>query len=526
MTDKTQSLVPGRLHPPAAIEQRTRITNRLLGELISRDTEAFFRRHPEFFRLVVSRYYPLNEDIIERFKDQLDWANLSANKALIWSEILLEKYQDNWDWESLSGNESLPWNRYLLENYQDYWDWQKLSQILPWDENLIACFADYWDWDILSERKDLPWSCYFICQFEGRWAWDLLTRNESLLWSEDLLDWFRDRWDWNWLSENKPLSLSQELLLRFYDYWNLEILSWNVCFLERDTESWNWKSLSKKKNLPWNEAFIEQYQDYWDWDNLSRNEGLPWSESLIEKFIDHWNWNELSGNEVLPWSQKLIEKFKSRWNWELFSENKKLPWNMVWGKEYLERYKYVYDPEPLDFIERFMDESNHHWTSTQIDDWCIEQNELYWQVWTNLSKNELLPWSHQLFDRYEDRWNIKSVASHYDGNVRSLTLEQVDRLILLASSEAVESPTPKTRELVSDEELLSVREERPDLYDSAVNQYLSDYETTYGDSQDQLITSALAWPPNSAMRKIIEDLLVGQQLISSRAERPRGYRNR
>jgi len=132
----------------------------------------------------------------------------------------------------------------------------------------------------------------------------------------------------------------------------------------------------------------------------------------------------------------------------------------------------------------------------------------------------------QLFDRYEDRWNIKSVASHYDGNVRSLTLEQVDRLILLASSEAVESPTPKTRELVSDEELLSVREERPDLYDSAVNQYLSDYETTYGDSQDQLITSALAWPPNSAMRKIIEDLLVGQQLISSRAERPRGYRNR
>ena len=66
-----RALVPGSAHLPAVIEQRTRIINRVMGELTSRDTEAFFRRHPEFFRLVVSRYYPLSEEMIERYADFL-----------------------------------------------------------------------------------------------------------------------------------------------------------------------------------------------------------------------------------------------------------------------------------------------------------------------------------------------------------------------------------------------------------------------------------------------------------------------
>ena len=62
-----RALVPGSSGGlPAHIERRTSIANRVLGELERQDTEAFFRRHPEFFRLVVSRYYPLDEALIER----------------------------------------------------------------------------------------------------------------------------------------------------------------------------------------------------------------------------------------------------------------------------------------------------------------------------------------------------------------------------------------------------------------------------------------------------------------------------
>ena len=54
MTSSERALVPGTSGGLSAhIERRTRIANRVLGELERRDTEAFFRRHPEFFRLVV-----------------------------------------------------------------------------------------------------------------------------------------------------------------------------------------------------------------------------------------------------------------------------------------------------------------------------------------------------------------------------------------------------------------------------------------------------------------------------------------
>jgi len=73
----------------------------------------------------------------------------------------------------------------------------------------------------------------------------------------------------------------------------------------------------------------------------------------------------LSGNEGLPWSEALIDRYADRWNW----------------REY------------------------------------------------GLSGNAGLPWSHALYERFADRWDIAAVASHYDGGVRSLTPEQVDRLM-------------------------------------------------------------------------------------------------
>ena len=141
MTDKNdRALVPGSSHLPAVIEQRTRIINRVMGELTSRDTEAFFRRHPEFFRLVVSRHYPLSEELIERYADLWKWEELHWNQGLPWSEALIERYADRWDWGALSRNEGLPWSEALIEHYADRWYWGALSgnEGLPWTQALYG----------------------------------------------------------------------------------------------------------------------------------------------------------------------------------------------------------------------------------------------------------------------------------------------------------------------------------------------------------------------------------------------------
>ena len=83
MTEDNKNLIPlGNGALPAIIERRTQIANRVLGQLSADQTEAFFRKYPEFFRLVVSLYYPLDEAIIGRFADYLDWKRLSDNEAL------------------------------------------------------------------------------------------------------------------------------------------------------------------------------------------------------------------------------------------------------------------------------------------------------------------------------------------------------------------------------------------------------------------------------------------------------------
>ena len=178
MMDSERALVPGSSGGlPAHIERRTRIANRVLGELERRDTEAFFRRHPEFFRLVVSRYYPLSEELIGRYTDFLDWKQLSENETILWNQVLIESFSKYWNWgednsyhwHGLSGSKVLPWGKTLINRFTNYWNWMLLShnKTLPWSEALIDYYYDRWHWRELSGNTTLPWSEAFINRYFG-----------------------------------------------------------------------------------------------------------------------------------------------------------------------------------------------------------------------------------------------------------------------------------------------------------------------------------------------------------------------
>jgi hypothetical protein len=84
----------------------------------------------------------------------------------------------------------------------------------------------------------------------------------------------------------------------------------------------------------------------------------------------------------------LIDHYADQWNWEWLSGNEGLPWSEALIDRYAKRWN-----------------------------------------WEMLSKNKGLPWSNVLYERFAERWDVWSVVSQYDGNVRSLTPEQVDRLM-------------------------------------------------------------------------------------------------
>jgi hypothetical protein len=279
MMDSERALVPGSSGGlPAHIERRTRIANRVLGELERRDTEAFFRRHPEFFRLVVSRYYPLNEELIGRYADYWDWSwsGLSGNAALPWSEALIDRYAKHWNWRSLCSNEALPWSEAFFDRYAKRWDWEgglSWSTALPWSEALIDRYAKRWDWRGLSQNAALPWSEALIDRYAerlGRWG---LSQSEALL-----LEAFIDD-----LPPSSPL---------------------NEAFFNGHIKHWGWGSLKDNMASPWNETLKpDRHDKRWHWGFLSRNLALPWSEALIDRYAERWGWTYLSSNTALPWSE-------------------------------------------------------------------------------------------------------------------------------------------------------------------------------------------------------------------------------
>ena len=75
------------------------------------------------------------------------WKKLS--REFKWNEELLRKYRSEIDWEVLSENTEMLWTASILENFKGYIDWKELSGNAPeklLTPKIIEQFADQWDW--------------------------------------------------------------------------------------------------------------------------------------------------------------------------------------------------------------------------------------------------------------------------------------------------------------------------------------------------------------------------------------------
>ena len=115
--------------------------------------------------------YPWSEALLERFKDKVDWEEVSGNRNVVWTVSMLEKFKNRIDWCELSRTccKSLLIPE-VVEQFKDRWDWTELSENYELPIDTIRKMADYIDWKALidSRYRDDIYSLEFLKEFEER----------------------------------------------------------------------------------------------------------------------------------------------------------------------------------------------------------------------------------------------------------------------------------------------------------------------------------------------------------------------
>lgn len=123
------------------------------------------------------------------------WKKLS--REFKWNEELLRKYRSEIDWEALSCNYEMLWTASILENFKSYINWKELSGNAP--EKLLTLkiieqFADRWDWHELSDNSNLKLSYAMLDKFADKWDWERIInrwRSEEL-YTPDFLERYKE----------------------------------------------------------------------------------------------------------------------------------------------------------------------------------------------------------------------------------------------------------------------------------------------------------------------------------------------
>jgi len=361
---------------------------------------------PNVFVNMLSKFYPLSPQLIEKYKNKWDWEKLSDNESLPWNDALIEKYKDKWNWWKLSDNKSLPWSKELLDKFSHLWNWYSMdfgeeehglscNSALPWSEELLDKFKDKWEWGDrnwrmygirvagLSGNHFLPLTNELLEKYEDKWVWDFLIYNPLLPWtwylysryfsyvelsSYNRLNDIAENESFPWTIEDVEECITSDE----FEFYGIDIEPFSILpvnlpsistdFIEKYEKLWDWNYLSIRRNICWTIEFIEKYEDKLNFKYMSNNTSIPWSVDLLKKYEDKWDWWELSANSSLPWTEKLIHIFEKRWNWSGLSANSSLPWSV----ELLECY---------------------------LDKWG----------WSSLIANDHFPWSMELIEKYIDK---------------------------------------------------------------------------------------------------------------------------
>jgi len=312
--------------PLVRINKQIAIVHKLLASVNRDKIIQFLSQNELFFSRLISRNFPLNEELLIKYTDDFDWGykGISRNSSIVWNNKMLDSFSSRLNWTSISWYSKNPMD-ILYSN-----------GIKP---------------DGLSKNENINWSIEFIDSHLDKLDFDYLCWNPSLPWSFDFIEYYKENWNWGWQLKQKSLfSLSMN-----------PGLPWSEELIEKYFDKWDWEQLSLNSGLPWSVEFLEKYKSKWIWGigGLSNNASLPWTISLIEKYKEKWKWgcSALSSNEGLPWSIELLRRHKENWDQKCISKNDGIMWteSMIlevrsWGFSEINPYSTKNSPWNIDYL--------------------------------------------------------------------------------------------------------------------------------------------------------------------------------
>src|SRR5690554_1761329 len=162
------------------------ITDKLTFNQNQKMVKEIFLSNNDFFIDIISRYYPLNEILLEKYESEWKEVQIVYNTNVFWSDSIVEKFiyknflaiEENTDTDPYPVHlESL--SEALIETYLSNWNQESLSpKKIKWTEEILEKFKYNWSWFYLSENKVLPWSESFIDKYFDKWDWEKLSKNE------------------------------------------------------------------------------------------------------------------------------------------------------------------------------------------------------------------------------------------------------------------------------------------------------------------------------------------------------------
>lgn len=125
-------------------------------------SEELFERNkvhllPHMSDLSTNTEFPWNDAFINRYEAVLNFHALSENRGMKFTEQLISTYVDRWkyksnDYKSLSGNPSVPWTENLLERFKDKVNWIEIAgnSGVPWRLHMVSKYMPTSSDDIRS----------------------------------------------------------------------------------------------------------------------------------------------------------------------------------------------------------------------------------------------------------------------------------------------------------------------------------------------------------------------------------------